>query len=184
MYKQVAEVRTYKQVAMLVLSLAVAAGSAFGQAASNESLKRAAEESCRAFVEGDFGKLADLTYPKLVALLGGRAKMIAFLEDGVREMKAQGAGVLSVTPGEPTQLTTVGRQRFAVVPSTMRLKVHDGVLVGRSFMLGVSGDGGKSWTFVNGDALDERRLKILFPAAAGRLKLPSPEPPTLEKGQP
>lgn len=35
--------------------------------------------------------------------------------------------------------------------------------------------------FVSGDGVDARRLKILFPAAASRLKIPAPEPPTLER---
>ena len=46
-------------------------------------------------------------------------------------------------------------------------------------MIGVSGDGGLKWTFVSGSSATEQTLKLLFPSAAGRLKLPKPKPPEL-----
>ena len=176
------KMKMVKTVGIVILSLFFLSQAASGQS-GNENLKRLADESGRAFVNRDFSRLVDLTYPKLVVLLGGRTKMIAFLERGVREMRAQGAEMLSMSPSEPTQVTTIGRQVFAVLPVTMRIKVPEGVLVGESFMIGVSSDRGKSWTFVNGDNLDERRMRVLFPSAVGKLKLPPVKPPTLSTGQ-
>lgn len=151
--------------------------------AVNETLKKQAEESGQAFVSGDFNKLVDLTYPKLVELLGGRAKMVAFLQNGTREMRAQGAEVLSMSATDPIQVTTIGRQLFAVVPVTLKVKVPVGIAVSKSFMVGISSDRGRSWTFVDGSYLDEQRMRILFPTAVGKLKFPPEEKPTLYRAQ-
>ena len=152
--------------------------AAFGQT-DYKNLKSQAEESAKAFIGGDYARLVDLTYPKLVELIGGRAKMISFIEKDMKEMKAQGVEVISMSFDDPTQVIKIGEQWFAVLPSTMKMKVPDGILVGKSFMLGISGDNGERWTFVGGSALDEKAIKTLFPAAVGKLKIPKEEKPVL-----
>ena len=167
---------------LIALSMFLLSQTIFGQTV-NETLRKQAEQSGQAFITGDFNKLVDLTYPRLIEILGGRAKMVAFLQKGVQEMKAQGAEVLSLSAADPTQVTTIDRQLFAVLPVTLKLKVSEGILVSKSFMVGISNDGGRSWTFVDGSYLDERRMKILLPTAVGKLKFPPKEKPTLYQAQ-
>lgn len=53
-----------------------------------------------------------------------------------------------------------------------------GVVAGNGFLIGVSGDGGETWSFVDGSGgRAEVKVKSLLPAAAGRLKLPELKPP-------
>lgn len=160
------------------LNIFLLSTSAFGQT-DFKNLKSQADESGKAFVSRDFNRLVDLTYPKLVELVGGRAKMIAFLEKGTNEMKAQGAEVISMSVHDPTQVIKVGKQMFAVLPVTLKMKVPEGVLVGKSFMLGISDHRGDRWTFVNGSSFSDKMAETLFPAAKGKLKIPAEEPPVL-----
>jgi hypothetical protein len=162
------------------LSAAHAAAQARLSTQAAERLKEQAAECGKAFVEGDFARLADYTHPSLLAKVGGREGMIAFLKKGVAEMKAEGFEPLSYVNADPSQVLVVGRQTYAVVPGTLKMRMSSGVLVSETFMLAVSSDAGKSWKFVSGSAADAAKLKILFPAAAGRLKLPAEKPPTLE----
>src|SRR5581483_10238949 len=171
-----------KKLLVTTLALVLLSQLASGQTIS-ENLKRLADESSQAFVKGDFGRVADLTFPKLVALMGGKEKMVAYLEKGTREMKAEGNVIFSMVPGDPTQIETIGEQVFAVLPVTLKIKVDKGTLIGKSFMIGVSNDDGKSWTFVDGSNLDERKMTVLFPTAVGKLKLPTVGPPTLVPDQ-
>jgi len=143
-------------------------------------LRAQAEECVRAFMENDFERLAFYTHPKVVEIVGGRERMVAFLRKGVEEMKAEGFETLSYTPGAPTQVLRLGRQTYAVVPATLRMRAPKGVLVSESFMIAVSDDGGRRWTFVSGSGAEPAKLKVLFPAAASRLKLPTPKPITFE----
>jgi hypothetical protein len=181
--------RNFYRCAALLLLLAPAAaaqtrpaagvGSTLGAEAAAQ-LRAQAEECGRAFVENDFERLAFYTHPKVVRMMGGREQMVSFVRKGVGEMKAEGFETLSYVPSEPTQVLRVGRQTYAVVPATLRMRSPGGVLVSESFMIAVSSDGGKNWKFVSGGSADPARLKMLFPAAAGRLRMPPRKAPTLE----
>lgn len=162
-------------VSLLFVSL-LAAG-AFAQEQLGEEaagrLQTQAEESGRAFVEGNFERLADYTHPKLVELIGGREKLVEFLRKSVEEMKADGFVPLSSAPAAPAQVLRVGRQTYAIVPLKFKMRAPRQVLVSDSFMVAVSDDEGKNWKFLSGASLDETKLKMLLPDAAGKLKLPT-----------
>jgi hypothetical protein len=164
----------------LAVLLIIACLPAAGQD-QNENLIRLANESGEAMVKGDFARLVELTYPKLVAFAGGREKMIAFLEKDVRESKSQGMEILSMVASNPIQLETVGKETFAIVPIVLRMRVPKGTLLGKSFMIGITENSGKTWTFVSGDSSNPKMMKALFPEAADKLKIPAEERPVLVK---
>ncbi|HWS89256.1 MAG TPA: hypothetical protein VN282_19945 [Pyrinomonadaceae bacterium] len=161
---------------LLLVSLLAAAAVAQEEQLGEEAAKRLqtqAEESGRAFLEGDYERLADYTYPKLVELIGGREKLIEVVRKSVEGMKAEGLQPLSSAPSAPTQVLRAGRQTYAIVPLKFKMRAPGQVLVSDSFMIAVSDDGGKNWKFLSGASVDEARLKILLPDAAGKLKLPT-----------
>jgi hypothetical protein len=150
------------------------------------NLKTQADELNQVTLKGDDARAADLTYPKLIEVMGGREQYIDNLKTVRDEMQSEKFSVLSATVGDPTDIVEVENQIYAIVPVTMRMKVPEGILVGRSSMIGVSNDGGKNWTFVtaNRDQLKGETLKILFPAAADKLRIPEPTEPVLERQTP
>ena len=148
-------------------------------------IKAQANELGRAFVAGDFDKLADMTYPPIVEILGGKARMVSFLKESVGSWEKEGMTLVSVEADEPEQVLAAGDRRFAVVPTTLRMRVSEGTLVGESSHIAVSSDGGKTWSFIGTQQIDKQKLKILFretPAVADRLELPPPKQPVLERG--
>ena len=155
-------------------------------AARYPSLKAQADELNQASLKGDDARAADLTYPKLIEVMGGREQYIHNLQTVRDKMQSEKFSVLSATIEEPTDVIEVDKQLYAIVPLTMRMKVPEGVLVGRSSMIGVSTDAGKNWTFVTGnrDQLKDDALKILFPNAADKLKIPQASEPVLERASP
>src|SRR5438045_2512650 len=71
-----------------------------------KTAKAQAEESQAALIKGDFGKLADLTHPKLVEKMGGKEKMVAYLTTEMKKMKEMGYEFKSVkvmAPGDPVR---------------------------------------------------------------------------------
>ncbi len=161
-------------VSLLVVPLlCVAAGAQeqLGEAAARQ-LQTQAEVCGRAFIEGDFERLADCTVPKLVELMGGREKMIEAVRKDVEEMKAEGFEPLSSKHSAPTQVVRVGSRTYAVIPLKFRMRSSKEVHVSDSFLIGVSGDGGQNWTFLSADSTDEARMKVLLPDVVGKLKLP------------
>lgn len=149
-------------------------------------VKQQAQEMTAAFVARNFEKMADLTYPDLVELLGGKASMVSQLKKEVSEWDAEGFSISDMPVEEPTQVLKSRDYLLAVVPATLRAKMPDGVLVQRTAYVGVSRDGGQTWTFVDGRGGDKQKLKILFApvsAAVDKLNLPEETRPVLEKEQ-
>ena len=168
--------------ALLLLLLAAPAAVAQTQSAQTQLTEEAtkqlhaqAEESSRAFMEGNFERLADFTHAKVVELMGGREKMAEFVRKGMADMKAQGYETLSYTPAaEPSQVLREGKQLYAILPAKLRMKTPGGtIFVSESFMIAVSGDDGKNWRFVSGASADAAKLKLLMPEVADKLKLPA-----------
>lgn len=165
---------------MMAVLVMIACFPAAGQN-QNENLIRLANEAGQATVKGDFARLVDLTYPKLVAMAGGREMMISFLEKDSRESKSQGMELLSMTCSSPIQIETVGKETFAILPIVLKLKVPEGTLLAKSSMIGITEDSGKTWTFVSADSSNPKMMKALFPEAADKLKIPADERPVLVK---
>ena len=142
------------------------------------NLKIQAEETANAFVHKDFKTIVDLTYPRVVEFMGGREKMVSAIEQGVKQAEGEGITFVSVDVGEPEKVISVGRQLFSIVPTTLKMKVPGGTLIGESFMIGVSENGGSKWTFVDGaGGIDKGKLRTLFPSAADKLQLPERKQP-------
>ena len=133
-----------------------------------------------AVLAGDYEKAADLTYQKLVQLIGGRAKYVSALKGGMNETNSEAFRIISSVADDPTQIIEVASDVYAVLPTTMKIKVAEGILVGQSSMIGVSNDRGEHWTFVDaGRASSREQLKTLFAAVADRLKIPEQKRPVL-----
>jgi hypothetical protein len=66
----------------------------------------------------------------------------------------------------------------------MRIKVREGMLVGESFMIGISADGGKNWTFIDsgGRSMNKDQLRTLVGPAADKLQIPKAKRPVLYEG--
>jgi hypothetical protein len=147
-------------------------------------VKQKAQEVGQAVVKEDHAKLVDLTYPKLVELMGGREKMIAILESGSKAMKEKGFALRSVTVAEPGEFLTEGENTFVVVPTTLEIKAPGGKILGKSYLLGISSDQGKTWKFIDGNGLanKEKRAKVL-PTLPAKLKLPEQQQPEFVKDE-
>jgi hypothetical protein len=145
-----------------------------------ERIRQTAQENGTAVTTGNYERLVDLTFPKVVEMIGGRAKMIELLKRGTEEMKAQGSAILSAVVVEPKKVITAGERRFAIVPMTVRVKMPEGILRSKGFLLAISTDKGTTWTFIDGAELTNEKLAQLVPGVPAQLALPSKEPPVLE----
>src|SRR5690348_9825057 len=130
-------------VAPVVLLGLCGASPAAPEAKLEQAARASAEEAAQATIKGDYGKLADLTYPRVAEKVGGRDKMIATLEAGLKDMKSKGYAFRSASVGDPSPAVAGGPELFTVVPMMLVMKAPGGTLTIKSFMLGISGDMGK-----------------------------------------
>lgn len=146
-----------------------------------QKLKQQAQELGDAMISGNYDRAADLTYPELIKLMGGRAKFIATVDKVKTETEGSQFRILSVTIGEPQDIEEQNRRHYAIVPTTMRIKVPEGTLVGEAFMIGISADGGQNWTFVDsgGKPTSRAHLRTLLGSVVDKLRIPKYKRPVL-----
>src|SRR4051794_28061312 len=145
-------------------------------------IKETAERTNKALVAGDFATVVDLTHPKLVELMGGRAKMIATIQATVAQMKGQGIAFKSASIETPADaIAAKNGQLFAIVPFSISVSIPIGIARQKSFMIASSTDKGHSWKFVDAGNVDPATLKQVLPSLPPSLKLPSKEAPSLER---
>ena len=141
------------------------------------NLATQAKEMNDAFARKDYGRLADLTYPKVVEMVGGRDQMLKGIVQQLKEMEAEGVVLLSSTSGSPTQFVHDSGSIYAVLPTTLKAKAKDGIFQSEGSMIGVSSDGGTNWTFIDSSGKDHRELKTLLGNVVDRLNLPPDKRP-------
>lgn len=151
-----------------------------------QRIRTVAAESSAALSSRNYARLVDLTYPKLVEMIGGRDQMIEMLRSGTEEMKAHGSAILSAEVAEPREIVTAGDKQFAIVPEIVRVQLEAGTLRSKGFLIAVSEDRGKTWTFIDGAGLhktpgkERETLAQIIPDFPAQLTLPAWEPPVLE----
>jgi hypothetical protein len=175
---------TYR-TSFVLLAVAVCAELASADPQTEQVRKLAVEDSA-ALVSGNYARLVDLTYAKFVEMIGGREKMIETLGRGNEEMKAHGSAILAAEVSEPKEVVTAGDKQFAIVPITVRVQVPDGTVRSTDFLIGISEDRGKTWTFLDGAGItkepgkEREKLAQVIPDFPTQLSLPAREPPVLE----
>jgi hypothetical protein len=147
---------------------------------NTSQLKKLAEECIQSLVSGNLDRFADLTYPKVVKISGGKEKMKRELEKGQKEMKADGYGLISAQIGKIGDIVKVGSERFVIVEYVLKTNVPNGYLVRDSFLLGVASVN-EDWTFVDGVGLHRPEAKKYFPEIIGKIALPPPRPPVFHQ---
>jgi hypothetical protein len=168
-------------IAALVFSAIVCRPALADDAAKLAAAKAQANESVQALAKGDFDRMADLTHPEVVRMLGGKEKMVAVLQESTKKFKEQGYDILACTVTDATELVSGEGELFTVVPYTLKTKVPGGKLTQATYLLGVSSDYGKTWRFIDGAKLLQPKVRKLIPNLPTTLKLPKREPPQVEK---
>lgn len=151
-----------------------------------ERIRTLAAGNSAALSSKNYARLLDLTYPKVVEMVGGRDKMIETLRRGSEEMKAHGSAILGAEVSEPNEVVSAGDKKFAIVPMTVRVQVPDGTLRSKGFLIAVSEDRGKTWTFIDRAGLvrepgkEKDKLARVLPDFPPQLSLPARTQPVLE----
>lgn len=136
-------------------------------------VKHKAREVGAALQNKDYARVIDLTYPRSIELMGGREKALRATEAQMRKSEDAGYSIASVTIGDPGEFLSEGTNTFVVVPSTTEMKAPGGRIVARSYLLGISPDAGKTWTFIDGSGLrTAERRKLILPRLPAKLELP------------
>jgi hypothetical protein len=147
----------------------------------SHTIKEQAETMKNFLLKKDFKSFTSFTYPKVVQMIGGEAKMVEMLENGMRNTEAQGTVFLDVIMGEPSNVIKQGSELQCTIPQTLKMKVPDGKLTQKSTLIGISMDHGNRWYFVDVSGKDLAEMQRALPNLSSELIIPEKEEPVLEK---
>lgn len=146
------------------------------------AVKQAAEEMYFAASTGNYSRVVDFVWQGIVEEAGGRDNMIQLYEEAVRAIRGKGISDHRVYVEEPKVMVVEGKYTFTILPTRHELDSSKGKLGGKSFVLAISTDDGKSWGFVEGTGLATQNDRDDFsPKLPKSLQFPEHQRPQLIK---
>ena len=168
---------------MLFLALFAIAGPVRAdERVDTSKVRDLADAVGKAVLDNDYAKVADLTYPKIVEVMGGKETMVERTGAVMADLKAKGVSFSKYTVGKVGEPVVDGKTAYVVVPTTILMTGPDVKIESENYLLGISTDGGKSWTFADGAGLSNPALRDkVFPSLPAALKLPEKKAPKITK---
>jgi hypothetical protein len=163
------------RTALLSLSaaaLVLATATPIRADATRDAAVRDGNAMYEAFRDGDLDRFASYTYSGLIQVLGGKERMLELLRKGEADMAAEGYRFTSGHVAAPTEVLTAGPELHALLPLTQVLTAPGGELHVQGHLLGISADGGKTWTFIDTGRLTPENVRQVVPNFNPGLRLP------------
>jgi hypothetical protein len=142
------------------------------------AVKKQAETTANAIITSNYKLLVKYTYPAIIQMAGGEAKMNATMKKGMDQMKAQGFSFKSLTIGNITQTKKSGSELFAIVPDVLSMNGNGGTIIARSALIAISDDNGKHWTFVDTAPMQKDNITKVIPNYPKDLPIPEKSQPS------
>jgi hypothetical protein len=127
----------------------------------------------------DYEGIVSCMPDEAIKLLGGRSTIIDIIRKGNAEMARAGARFEQSLIDPPSEVSKGDKRTFAVLSQVAVVRVPEGRLRQRTFLLAVSSDDGHTWKFVDGVELNRELAKKLFPDFPSSLTLPRVGQPEL-----
>jgi len=164
-----------RRVALVIglLGFATPASATTEEGAAAAAARKQATEMYQAFVRGDHATFVGYMHPKITEMMGGREKTLDTIKKSLAAAKAEGLTPASATAAPVQQFVEVAPSKLQVIiPADVIMKGKDLEVHQRSFLLGFSSDGGKTWKFVDTGSSGADALRKIFPECSPALKIP------------
>ncbi len=135
------------------------------------NLKVQADEMVNAIVGNEYDKFADAMHPKIIKMVGGKAKFVTATKNQMAQYKKSGLEITDYTVENPTQLLKSGTELYVVLPTLSVIKAPKKSVNMAGALLGISEDNGSNWKFIRIDS--KASVQRLFPNIANKLEIPA-----------
>lgn len=144
-------------------------------------LKERILEDCKEmgefFLNSDWNGFSQFIYPYSIEQFGGLEKFISTLEAGTKNMKNEGAYVLDITFGQPTDIIQSKGTYQSLIPQHLKIKIEGGILKSTSYLVAISKNS-HQWYFLDVSKKTVEQIKQYLPPYSPQLIAPEWQPPT------
>jgi len=130
------------------------------------------QEYVDAFVNNEFLKVATLTHPDVVKMNGGADFVIDDLKAERESTAGEGLVYNSVVVNEPLKVLQYQSELQAVIPVEYTMQLIDKEYLNKSYILAISKDEGKSYSFVNLMQFDDASLNEFITNLSPEITIP------------
>ncbi len=150
---------------------------AMGACGVQYTAKKQAVIMTQAITSNNYETTLKYTHPNVVKMVGGKKEFLDVLKTGTNEMKLMGNKYESIEIGKPSKTVKAANEIHCLIPETISMQLKDGKMKHKSYLLAVSNDKGKSWTFIETALITEESIYQILPNYNKALVIP-------EKGVP
>lgn len=143
------------------------------QTTEAERVKAGVRANYAALYAGDVDAVLELTHPRVLEVMGGRANARRVLEPTFEQMRSLGLRLQTLHFPEEPEFLDGEENEFVVVTTDVVVRSGSREVESRNFLLGARARGASDWTYVEGSRLDGDNLELLFPDFPAGHELPS-----------
>ena len=140
-----------------------------------EAVQQLAQQCCDATVTGNYEAVADLTFPKIIEMIGGREKMVEAMRSDLS--RSDSPKLVAMVAGTPLPIGEFPGYKFTFVPTATTVSFGSRALRRQTHMLALSADDGVTWHFISGNKQSHDRIRALVPEFPSTIELPTNKPP-------
>ena len=137
----------------------------------SDIIKLQANSFAEATKKNNFKEIVNLTYPKLVSLLGGKDTLTSIVSNNMVLLQREGLQYKSIQFNEPQKVYTYQKELHCLIPQKIIQSNSQGVITRNTFLYAVSNNLGKSWFFMNETQFRKYKNK-LFPQLNNEMVIP------------
>ncbi len=149
---------------------------------TSDRIRTGADQYVQAILNKDYTTAVALTQKHLVELSGGKTAIVAAMTDQLTQFHAQGVGYDTINVGDPEAVLKIGAWSVSLVPAQVVLKAPGGRLKDDSYLLAMSDDDGKTWSYLTLSMSADQFFQV-YPELKGKFTFPAKNAPVVEKNQ-
>ncbi len=147
-----------------------------------KTIDEQAKKMSKAGQRGDYETLVGLTYPALVQQFGDRAKMIEVMKTAAQETAPSGVKMVGAKVGSATKPIPSQGKLFSIVPTVNGMTAPNARIT-QKFLLAISSDNGRTWSFIEGSGISPGLLSKVLPDFPSEMRLPVVEKPIIRQAR-
>jgi len=123
---------------------------------------------------GDYSTVLDMTYPKVIEMMGGKEAALKEIEGAMKAIKGQGITFKVKEVNTPTVMKG-GKDHYSVTSYALLMTFGEKKVTLNSAVVGISTDEGKTWKYINLDDKGEKGVREMLPNLPAEMKIPKQE---------
>ncbi|WP_320815579.1 hypothetical protein [Flavobacterium sp.] len=145
-----------------ILILTITSSLAFAQT-ENENLNSQLGEMKNIMLNGNYEKIADYTYPRVIEMMGGKSNMAKVTRQSMDKIKNDGFSIIDLNYKKPSEFLKKNNELQCSLTQVIVMKTPRGKIESEYTLIGISNDNGQNWTFIDTSGKDKETMLKYFP---------------------